>query len=154
MILSQSCGWKRTWKNSGLTASRTLTFKTTGRNALPIELLKHASKLSIYSEPKECHERTPLELASSFPCSSRVLLATLRNGQGENKTTTVNYYSLQVKKKKTENENCHSLASYTWVDGINWPLDRHWEAICNVSIAIPLLERMKALWVVCGLYNV
>lgn len=50
-----------------------------------------ACELSIYSERKECHERTPLELASSFSCSSRVLLATLRNGEGENKTTFLIY---------------------------------------------------------------
>ena len=30
-------GWKRTWKNSGLTGNRTLIFAMTGRNALSIE---------------------------------------------------------------------------------------------------------------------
>ena len=34
-------GWKRTWKNSGLTGNRTLTFVMTGRNALSIELINH-----------------------------------------------------------------------------------------------------------------
>ena len=32
-------GWKRTWKNSGLTGNRTLTFVMTGRNALSIDLI-------------------------------------------------------------------------------------------------------------------
>ena len=38
-VLSQLCGWKRTWNNSSLTGSRTFTFKTTGHNPLPIELI-------------------------------------------------------------------------------------------------------------------
>ena len=40
---------ERTWKNSGLTGNRTLTFAMTGRNALSTELIKPAGEQAIVS---------------------------------------------------------------------------------------------------------
>ena len=39
MIFFNLSGWKRTWKTSGLTGNRTLTFVVTGRSALSIDLI-------------------------------------------------------------------------------------------------------------------
>ena len=144
-ILLLLCGWKRTWKKFRPDRRSNPGLWNNWRQG-PI---KHASKLSIYGERTESsHERTPL--------ASRVTSRALPNGEGENEITFFNIWNTihcrwrKIRQKKKN--NCHSLASYTWVDGINWPPPRDWEAIFNVSIAIPLVERLEALWVVCGLY--
>ena len=38
-----------------------------------------------------------------------------------------------------------------WVNNVNWPLQRDSEA--DVSSVSPSSERIKELWVVCGLYT-
>ena len=132
-------------RNSGLTGGRTLAFETTGGNAL--------SSMQVNS-PFMASERS--RVTREHPSLLAWLLALSQMERVKMKLLFLIYEILftagEEKWQKKKNNNCHSLASYTWVDGINWPPPRDWEAIFNVSIAIPLVERLEALWVVCGLY--